>query len=183
MKTAKGFVAPWLALVVALWAPSALTGQSTAADHMAGRATDGHVHEGEIGELYLKLEHNLRCNCSCGLDVHMCQFRMSCDVSPVWSARIRESLEAGETPDAIEAGFVSDYGLKVLMAPPAEGFNLLGYLLPTVAIVTAGMLIGLIARGGTRHAATVPVRELTDADAEKLRDALRKLDEAESPDW
>ena len=39
------------------------------------------------------------------------------------------------------------------MSPPAEGFNLVGYLLPSVAIVVAGMFIGLFLReeipGGT----------------------------------
>lgn len=147
-------------------------------------STSGHFHEGELGELALVLERNLKCNCSCGLDVHSCQFQMQCDVSPRWSQRVRESLEAGQTPDAIEAGFVADFGATVLLSPPAEGFNLVGYLLPSVAIVTAGMFIGLFLRGRTgRREGLEPVTELSDEDAGRLKAALRRLDETEGPDW
>ena len=108
----------------------------------------GHYHEGEVGEKLLALESNFKCSCGCGLDAHTCQFQMQCGTSPVWSQRIRESLERGETVEAIEASFVADFGKTVLMLPPAEGFNLVGYFLPVFAIVTAGMLIGLLTRAG-----------------------------------
>jgi cytochrome c-type biogenesis protein CcmH/NrfF len=108
---------------------------------------------------------------------------MQCATSPGWSARIRAELEAGRDIEAVQAGFVSDFGAVVLMAPPAEGFNLLGYLLPAFAILTAGMLVGLIARGGTTRAQLAPVEAVSDADEERLRTALRRLDEDEGPDW
>jgi cytochrome c-type biogenesis protein CcmH/NrfF len=69
------------------------------------------------------------------------------------------------------------------MLPPAEGFNLLGYLLPAVAIVTAGMFVGLIARGNSTREQLAPVEELSDDEAARLRAAMRKLDAEESPDW
>lgn len=69
------------------------------------------------------------------------------------------------------------------MMPPAEGFNLLAYFLPAIAILTAGMLVGIIARGGTTQEALAPVDQLTDEDAERLQAALQKLDEEEGPDW
>ena len=145
--------------------------------------TEGHYHEGELGEKLLLVEQHLKCNCSCGLDVHSCQFQMQCDVSPVWSLRIRRALDAGESVDAIEAGFVADFGATVLMAPPAEGFNLVGYFLPATAILAAGMLVGLIARGGTGRERLAPVTEVGEDDAARLREAMRSLDEAEGPDW
>jgi len=144
---------------------------------------EGHFHEGEIGEKLLLLESNLKCNCGCGLDVHSCQFQMQCGTSPGWSIRIREALEAGETMEAIEASFVADFGKTVLMLPPAEGFNLVGYLLPAFAIVSAGMLIGLVTRSGTRREDLVPVETLSDDQAARLQEAMKKLDELESPDW
>ena len=132
--------------------------------------------------MLLAIESALKCDCGCGLDVHSCQFQMQCGTSPVWSIRIRESLEAGQTPEAIEASFVSEFGPTVLMAPPAEGFNLLGYLLPSFAIITAGMMIGLLIRGGPTREAVATVA-ITDDEEEKLREAMRKLDREESPDW
>lgn len=145
--------------------------------------TGAHYHEGEIGEKLLVLERNLRCNCGCGLDVHSCQFQMQCGTSPAWTQRIRASLEAGESMEAIEAGFVADFGGTVLMSPPPEGFNLVGYLLPAFAIVTAGLLVGLLARGGASREALAGAGELDEASEARLREALRELDKAEGPDW
>jgi len=118
------------------------------------------------------------------MDTHTCQFQMQCGESPVWSERIRQSLAAGQTPEAIEASFVADFGSTGLMAPPAEGFNLVGYLLPSVAIVMAGVFIGLfVQRRSGMGPRPAPVTELGEKDAERLRRELQKLDEAEGPDW
>lgn len=163
-----------------------LAGQSVGPSH-AGydptAPTGSHFHEGELGEKLMILETALKCSCGCGLDVHSCQFQMQCGTSPAWSARIRDALEAGQSVEVIQASFVADFGVPVLMMPPPEGFNLLAYFLPAMAIVTAGMLVGLIVRGGVGHEALVPVEQLSDADAERLSAAMAKLDEDESPDW
>lgn len=143
----------------------------------------GHYHEGELGEKLMVLESALKCNCSCGLDVHSCQFQMQCGVSPGWSARIRQSLEAGQSVEAIQASFVADYGTEVLMMPPAEGFNLLGYFLPLMAILAAAALVGMVARGNATREALAPVTEPSDEEQARLREAMRRLDEDESPDW
>ena len=146
--------------------------------------SEGHYHDGELGEKYLFLETQLKCNCGCGLDVHSCQYQMQCGTSPAWSNRIRTELEQGMDEDAILAGFVTEFGPQVLMSPPAEGFNLVGYLLPALAIVTAGMFVGLVIRGGaTRRETLAPVAELNDEEQARLAAELRRLEEAESPDW
>ncbi len=145
--------------------------------------TGGHYHEGVLGEQMLIAERSLKCSCGCGLDVHSCQFQMQCDVSPGWSARIRRDLEAGQTVEAIQASFVADYGTQVLMAPPAEGFNLLGYFLPGVTILMAGALIGLFARGGMKRDQLAPIAAVSSEDEERLRAEWQKLDKSESPDW
>lgn len=164
-----------------------VSGQSTGPTHQGYDPTapiGAHVHEGELGEKLLILETALKCNCGCGLDTHSCQFQMQCGVSPGWTQRIRQSLEAGESVEAIQASFVAEYGTRVLMLPPPEGFNLLGYFLPAMAILAAGALVGMIARGGaTREAMAAPVSQLSDDEQARLREALRKLDEEESPDW
>lgn len=160
--------------------------QSTGPSHAGYDPTatvGGHFHEGEIGEKLMILESALKCSCGCGLDVHSCQFQMQCGTSPVWSQRIRESLEAGESVEAIQASFVAQFGTEVLMLPPAEGFNLLGYLLPALAIVTAGMFVGVIARGNATRSGLSPVHELSDSEEARLRAAMQRLDAEESPDW
>lgn len=146
----------------------------------------GHFHTGSLGQKYLLIEQSLRCNCGCGLDVHSCQFQMQCGTSPEWSRYIREQLNAGQTPDVITASFVSDFGGTVLMAPPATGFNLVGYFLPAFAILVAGTLVGLAIRGGAGRQPE-PVRvspeDLSPEDRAKLAAELKRMEQAESPDW
>jgi len=171
-----------LAMAVPLSAQS-----QTSSDRMGydpTRSPGGHYHEGEIGEKLLLVERHIKCNCgSCALDVHSCQFQMQCGTSPGFTQRILASLQAGESPEAIEASFVADFGGSILTSPPVEGFNLVGYFLPGVAIITAGMLIGLLVKGGAGGPRPAPVTELGEEEAERLRNALRTLDEAEGPDW
>jgi cytochrome c-type biogenesis protein CcmH/NrfF len=146
----------------------------------------GHFHHGPLGQKYLLIEQSLRCNCGCGLDVHSCQFQMQCGTSPVWSEYIRDQLNAGQSPDVIKASFVSEFGESVLMAPPASGFNLVGYLLPGLAIIAAGALVGLVVRGGaTRHPqpVTIAPEEISPEDQARLDAELKRLERSESPDW
>jgi cytochrome c-type biogenesis protein CcmH/NrfF len=176
------------ALSMAIWAGAAAHAhaQSTGPEHTGYDPTapmGTHYHEGLTGEQALVLERNLRCTCGCGLDTHSCQFQMQCGVSPGWSQRILRELEAGRTPEEVQAGFVADYGTQVLMAPPPEGFNLVGYLLPAAMILAAGALITVVARGNMRRAGPTPIPQVSDEDAERLRAEWQKLDEAESPDW
>lgn len=177
-----GVTGLWLALALAAPADGQSTTSPQAGLTPAGPTT-GHYHEGELGEKLMVLETALKCQCSCGLDLHSCQFQMQCEYSPAWSARIRESLAAGESVEAIQASFVADYGTQVLMMPPAEGFNLLGYFLPALAIVAASALVGMVARGGMTRERLAPIEELTDEDEDRLRIAMQKLEESESPDW
>lgn len=177
---------PLILTLAALGFAAPVVAQSSGPSHAGydpNAPMGGHVHVGELGEKLMLIETALKCNCGCGLDVHTCQFSMQCGISPGWTRRIMDSLEAGETPEAIQASFVADYGTRVLMLPPAEGFNILGYILPAIAIVSASMLIGMFIRGRDTTAALTPVTELSDDDAERLRAAMRKLDEDESPDW
>jgi cytochrome c-type biogenesis protein CcmH/NrfF len=142
--------------------------------------------KGPLGHEYLVLEQSIRCNCGCGLDVHECLYQMQCGTSPKWSKRIRDELNAGYSPDVIKAGFVADFGETVLMEPPIHGFNLVGYFLPGVAILTVGTLVGLVIRGaaGRRpQVATVEPEQISDEDRARLEAELKRLEELESPDW
>ncbi|MGD8321367.1 MAG: cytochrome c-type biogenesis protein CcmH [Gemmatimonadota bacterium] len=169
-------------LAVPADAPTAPVLEAAAATQI--KQHPGHYHEGEFGKKYLKVEEDIRCNCGCGLDVHRCQYQMQCGTSPEWSQRIKRELEAGKTPEAVEAGFVADFGPTVLVSPPAEGFNLVGYLLPSIAIITAGIFVGLVIRGGARDKEEVaPVTDLSDEDRARLDEAMKRLEEEESPDW
>jgi len=188
MNTLRKLGSTALATMLAVGIAAPVSAQGTVPPHAdvdLSQIPGGHVHQGEIGEKLLMVEQAIKCGCgTCAMDVHTCQFQMQCGTSPAWTQRILAQLQAGETPEAIEASFVRDFGGGVLMTPPAEGYNLVGYLLPGVAIVTAGMLIGLFLNGrSSLRPAPVSELDLADEDAERLRAALRRLDETEGPDW
>lgn len=71
---------------------------------------------------------------------------------------IRERLAAGDSPEQVKAYFVEKYGLWILLAPPREGFNLLVWVVPFVALGAGLVLVLLLVRRWSRRSAdTNPV--------------------------
>ena len=101
------------------------------------------------------LEHQIRCQCSCTLDVYTCRTTdFSCQVSPTMHRDVMSLVEGGYSADEIVNAFVDTYGQKVLMAPKREGFNLAGYAMPFAALGTGAVVVAaLIRRWGARAAA------------------------------
>jgi cytochrome c-type biogenesis protein CcmH len=54
---------------------------------------------------------------------------------------IRDQLRAGSTPDEVRAYFVEKYGEWILLAPKAEGLNLIVYIVPFAAILLGGLVV------------------------------------------
>lgn len=91
---------------------------------------------------------------------------------------IRSLISQGETKAQIESNLVQQYGPAVLALPPADGFNLLVYVVPPV-IVIAGIILLVITvprwRRRSRAAAgrPLPVTPALDpADARRLDEDL-----------
>jgi cytochrome c-type biogenesis protein CcmH len=101
------------------------------------------------------LEHQIRCQCSCTLDVYTCRTTdFACQVSPSMHRDVMSLVEGGYSADEIVDAFVDTYGQKVLMAPKREGFNLAGYAMPFAALGTGAVVVAaLIRRWGARAAA------------------------------
>ena len=56
-------------------------------------------------------------------------------------ALVRDQLRAGKSPDEVRAYFVDKYGEWILLAPKAEGFNLVVYIVPVLVILGGGLLV------------------------------------------
>ena len=54
---------------------------------------------------------------------------------------IRDQLRSGSTPDEVRAYFVDKYGEWILLAPKAEGLNLIVYAIPFVALLVGGLVV------------------------------------------
>jgi len=80
----------------------------------------------------------LACKCGvCNNTVATCQM-LECHYSLPARQKIAALQKKGESDETIIAGFVRENGISALSSPPAEGFNILGYVMPFV-----GVLVGL----------------------------------------
>lgn len=131
------------------------------------------------------IEKQLKCTCGCNLDIFTCRTTdFTCTYSPELHNEIVAMHTAGQDADQIIAAFVSKYGEQSLLAPRASGFNLLGYLLPSVAVAAVGGALGflLLRRHRARLLAAAPVpvagaagMQLDEHQRKELEEALQEV--------
>jgi cytochrome c-type biogenesis protein CcmH len=127
-----------------------------------------------------ELEHHIKCQCGCVLDVYTCRTTdFSCSVSPAMHSDVMNLVSKGYNGTEILAAFQGVYGERVLMAPLKQGFNLVGYIMPFAALGGAAIVVaGLIRKWGRKAAlspqpAGVSAIDATPAEMEALDAALR----------
>jgi len=125
-----------------------------------------------------ELEHRIRCQCGCTLDVYTCRTTdFSCQVSPAMHADVLALVKGGYTAQDIIDAFVSAYGERVLMAPKKSGFNLLAWFTPGVAMAVGGVLIAVWLRRWRNEPAVASAPSST-APLDATQDELARLDAA-----
>ena len=83
------------------------------------------------------------------------------------------------TKDQVIAGFVGEFGERIFVTPPAEGFNLMAWFMPIFGILIGGYAVRVVLRGWSRDAvrpAIVAGATLSDTDRNKLDSALKERD-------
>jgi cytochrome c-type biogenesis protein CcmH len=123
------------------------------------------------------LEHRLRCQCGCTLDVYTCRTTdFTCQVSPAMHADVKSLVDGGYSAQEILDSFVDVYGERVLMAPRPQGFNLLGYVAPFIALAAGAVAVVAVLRAwGSKQtaAAAAPKIQATPEELERLDAAIR----------
>jgi cytochrome c-type biogenesis protein CcmH len=123
------------------------------------------------------LEHRIRCQCGCTLDVFTCRTTdFSCQVSPAMHRDVMALVAGGYGAPEILAAFVTAYGEQALMAPPRQGFNLVGYVLPGFAVFIGAILLLVMIRRWRRR--QVSVTSTLGAQLEATPDELRRIEAA-----
>ena len=92
---------------------------------------------------------------------------------------IAQRIAAGDTKSEIERRLVDEYGRGVLARPDTRGFDLLAWVLPIVALVGGGAVVGFAAwRWSRRRGLPDPAAdEPLDPELERLvDDELRRLE-------
>jgi cytochrome c-type biogenesis protein CcmH len=92
---------------------------------------------------------------------------------------ISQKLAAGESKEQIKAYFAQQYGDVVLGTPSREGFNLVVWLFPVLAVVIGlGWLAYLITIWRRRRPAAQPVQPGSAAQKKSDDEYLQRVDEA-----
>ena len=86
---------------------------------------------------------------------------------------VRERLAAGQTPAQVRQYFVERYGDWILLAPPREGFTLIVWLAPIVAVVVGVIVVALLLRRWTSGRRTAPP-PVDAAMSERIRRELER---------
>jgi cytochrome c-type biogenesis protein CcmH len=127
------------------------------------------------------LEHELRCQCGCTLDVYTCRTTdFSCQVSPAMHRDVISLVEGGYSAPEILDAFVGTYGERALMSPKREGFNWAGYLVPFAAIGAGAIAVAAVLRGMQRRTlpATTEIVPAAPGDIRATAEELATLSEA-----
>jgi len=78
------------------------------------------------------------CICGCNQVLGVCN-HINCPTSGGMMAEVEKELDSGKSDKAVLDHFVGKFGLSVLSAPPASGFNLTAWLMPFAALLAGAI--------------------------------------------
>jgi cytochrome c-type biogenesis protein CcmH/NrfF len=90
---------------------------------------------------------------------------------------IRVRLARGETPQHVRDAYVRQYGVAILVEPPASGYGLPLYILPPVVLLLTGALLVVVVRRFTRRSIAAVGEPPGAAVSPPAPDAARRLDD------
>lgn len=125
-----------------------------------------------------RIGEQLRCMCgSCNYTLTSCNM-LSCSGAESGRAKLLTLVRQGLSEEQIKAEFVKQYGTVVLMKPPSEGFFLLGWIMPFIAIAAGLLLVWWVIRRFLQPPAAAPaVDEATLARyRERIQKELERID-------
>jgi cytochrome c-type biogenesis protein CcmH len=120
-------------------------------------------------QLYTKLY----CPLCGGVRLDVCELKVCDDMKQV----IGQKLAAGESEGQIIAYFRQQYGDQVLGYPPAEGINLIPWLIPFILVVLGALALWQMALRWTRRPTAVHAQLGPKVSSEVVARIERELNE------
>jgi cytochrome c-type biogenesis protein CcmH/NrfF len=119
-----------------------------------------------------KLGHRIMCSCGCNELLLECN-HVGCPNSDGMRQELMAGVDRGDSDKTIFAAFVEKYGPTSLAAPPVEGFNIVGWVMPFVVLVLGTGGTALLIRKWRLRSVPMPppsgVAHFTD-----IRDRIRR---------
>ena len=92
---------------------------------------------------FRRVSNRLLCQCGCSYMVLDCNM-VDCPSAGYIRKTVQSSLAEGKSEDAIIAGFVQQYGPRILPEPPRYGFSLSAWVMPFVVLILGAALASYV---------------------------------------
>ena len=125
-----------------------------------------------------QVSEGLTCQCGCGLTVANCNMP-TCSFSVPMRRDIDRMIGEGKTRAQIIAFYRHQYGEKVLSAPTTEGFNILAWTMPFIALALGGGLMVIAVGRWHSHPPSTPSDSKPGAQPASFDPELRRKLEKE----
>lgn len=102
-------------------------------------------------ERFRSLQQKFVCQCGCNYNLLHCP-HLVCPSAPVMRKAILAGIGAGDSDEQIVASMVGQFGEVALAQPTMEGFNIVGWVMPFVALLTGLVLLYGIAKAWRKRA-------------------------------
>lgn len=126
--------------------------------------TDARVRH--IGDMLL-------CRCGCGASITSCNM-INCHFADPVRVELLKMIDSGMSEQAILDAFVEKHGKIILRKPPAEGFYLVGWIMPFVAVAGGLALLWLVLQNYLSR--KTPPAAATPSDSQELARYREKIE-------
>ena len=123
-------------------------------------------------ERYRALQMQFVCQCGCSYILLNCP-HLVCPSAPVMRTQLLNRMRAGDSDEQVIASMVGRFGEVALSQPSAEGFNLVGWVMPFVALLAGLILLQGVMRAW-RKRAPASIAPTDPALLEKYKSAIEQ---------
>jgi cytochrome c-type biogenesis protein CcmH/NrfF len=113
------------------------------------------------------LGNEVQCTCGCVAPLNQCP-HLDCAEKAEMQAFIKKEIAEGKDETTILQDLSLRYGVQVLTAPPAHGFNLAVWILPGIGLLVGLGFVVVMVRRWKRQPATVPAPTSASLDPKVL---------------
>lgn len=127
---------------------------------------------------FRRISAKLVCQCGCNYGLLYCP-HLECGSAIPMRQTIRDALAEGKTEEEVLQIMVAQFGPSALGEPPAEGFNLMAWIMPIVALLFGSWAVQRLVRSW-RARAPAPAAASQAALVERYRGTIdREIEQLE----
>ena len=123
-----------------------------------------------------RVDGQLMCMCNCNQILTQCN-HVGCTVSAAMIKELDQRVQTAGSDDLLLQSFVQEFGMKVLASPPAQGFNLLAWMIPGIAFALGLWLVVVVIRQWKRRGMQLAPAGGPPISSEAFDRARRQIDE------